>query len=181
MKVFTGQAPFIGRTTPAAIASIISGKRPERPDHASFTDSLWQLTQQCWKVAPSDRPNAERVLEVLKKLSVFPLHFDSAHTAHRSLLGRAGQTALASPKLPCESLGQEAAPAGPPTVPSPVPAIHDIPLKTRVNGGRMVSSNRHSQTLKGGTGDASSRGSVHAPSLRGWRNPGAAIPVLFFR
>jgi hypothetical protein len=68
MKVFTGQAPFIGKTTPAAIANIMGGKRPDRPNHTSFTDSLWELTQQCWKVAPSDRPNVEQVVEVLKKL-----------------------------------------------------------------------------------------------------------------
>ena len=75
MKVFTGKAPFVGSTTPVVIASIMNGKRPERPNHASFTDDLWELTQQCWETAPSDRPNAEQVLEVLKKLSVFSFSF----------------------------------------------------------------------------------------------------------
>ena len=74
IKVFTGKAPFVGSTSPAVIASIMGGKRPERPSHTSFTDSLWELTQQCWKVAPSDRPDAEQVVEVLKK-SVFSSSF----------------------------------------------------------------------------------------------------------
>jgi len=71
-KVFTGKAPFVGSTAPAVIASVTSGKRPERPNHASFTDCLWELTQKCWEQTPSDRPSAEQALEVLKKLSVPP-------------------------------------------------------------------------------------------------------------
>ena len=71
IKVFTGKAPFVGSTTPAVIASIMYGRRPERPDHSSFTDYLWEWTRKCLEQAPSDRPNVGQVLEALKHLSVF--------------------------------------------------------------------------------------------------------------
>ena len=70
MKVFTGQAPFVGNTTPVAMASIMDGKLPERPNHVGFTDSLWELTQRCLEQAPSERLNVEQVLEALRRLSV---------------------------------------------------------------------------------------------------------------
>ena len=73
IKVFTGKAPFVGSTTPAVIASIVDGRRPERPRNTGLTDHLWGVTQKCLKQAPSDRPNVEQVLGVLRMLSVPPI------------------------------------------------------------------------------------------------------------
>jgi len=70
-KVFTGKAPFGEDHTFAVIAKIVSGKLPKRPNHASFTDHLWEFTQQCLDLAPANRPNAEQILEALIKLLVF--------------------------------------------------------------------------------------------------------------
>jgi len=66
MKVFTGEAPFGGEWTPAAITKIVTGKLPGRPNHPRFTDRLWELTQRCLGPVPSDRPSIEEVLEALK-------------------------------------------------------------------------------------------------------------------
>ena len=68
MKVFTGEAPFGGEWTPAAITKIVTGKLPGRPDHPRFTDRLWELTQRCLGPVPSNRPCMEEVLEVLKNM-----------------------------------------------------------------------------------------------------------------
>ena len=51
------------------MASIVTGKIPERPNHARFTDGLWELTQRCLKPTPSDRPHAEEVLVALKEIA----------------------------------------------------------------------------------------------------------------
>ena len=71
MKVFTGDVPFRNSIAAAAIASIITGERPERPIHPGFTDRLWSLTQQCWGQEPQDRP---RIDEVIEQLSVPPFN-----------------------------------------------------------------------------------------------------------
>ena len=68
MKVFTGEAPFGGERTPAAIAKIVTGKLPERPTHPRLTDRLWRLTQRCLGPVPSSRPCMEEVLEALKDM-----------------------------------------------------------------------------------------------------------------
>jgi len=68
MKVFTGEAPFGGEWTPAAITKIVTGKLPGRPDHPRFTDRLWELTQWCLESVPSNRPCMEEVLEALKDM-----------------------------------------------------------------------------------------------------------------
>ncbi|KAF9646896.1 kinase-like protein [Thelephora ganbajun] len=68
IEVFTGKAPFGNDRTPAVIASIMTGKTPERPDHPGFTDDLWELTQRCLKEVPSDRPHVEEILAALKDM-----------------------------------------------------------------------------------------------------------------
>lgn len=50
------------------MANIMTGKIPDRPNHARLTDDLWKFTLQCLKSAPSDRPNAEQVLATLKEM-----------------------------------------------------------------------------------------------------------------
>ena len=46
----------------------MTGRIPERPNHPKFTDKLWELTQQCLKPKPSDRPRVEQVLEALRDM-----------------------------------------------------------------------------------------------------------------
>jgi len=46
------------------------GKRPQRPTHPDLTNSLWDLTQRCWKEGPQDRPEMGEVIGELKRLSV---------------------------------------------------------------------------------------------------------------
>ena len=66
-KVFTGEVPF-GKNDWPTITKIRRGKRPSRPNHPDFTESLWVLTQRCWSHKPRDRPKIEEVIEVLKEL-----------------------------------------------------------------------------------------------------------------
>ena len=79
-KVFTGKAPFGECRTPVVIASITTGKIPDRPDHPTFTNFLWRLTKRCLTPGPSDRPDAEEVLATLKSSReltlVHPLHIN---------------------------------------------------------------------------------------------------------
>ena len=89
VQVFTGKAPFVGSATPAVIASIVSGKRPERPSHTGLTDHLWELTQRCLEQAPVDRPNVEQILEALRKLSVHPLF--EQRTLHSQISAEKGR------------------------------------------------------------------------------------------
>ena len=64
-QAFTGAIPFDDSTTEVALLAIMSGKRPRRPSHSSFTDKLWIFTQQCWDQDPRLRPEVSKVLEVL--------------------------------------------------------------------------------------------------------------------
>ena len=66
MKVFTRKVPFEGAKGPAAVMYIMTGTRPERPNHPNFTESLWTLTRRCWCKEPQDRPKMWEVIEVLK-------------------------------------------------------------------------------------------------------------------
>ena len=77
MKVFSGKVPFSEMTDPAAISSIMGGKRPTRPNHCDFTESLWALTQKCWDEEAQNRPEVREVIKVLKDLSAFILRLQN--------------------------------------------------------------------------------------------------------
>ena len=53
---------------------IMTGIRPGRPNHPTFTTPLWTLTQKCWGVVAQDRPMMYEVTEALEELSVFVSH-----------------------------------------------------------------------------------------------------------
>lgn len=38
------------------MAKVLSGERPERPNHPVLTDNLWVLVQRCWQKDPRRRP-----------------------------------------------------------------------------------------------------------------------------
>ena len=89
-KAFTGMAPFSDHHPLAAMIAIMSGRRPQRPAHPSFTDSLWKLLQKCWD---QDRRNRPRMSEVLFALG--PLTHERTPYSG-SLLATAGVQTLVS-------------------------------------------------------------------------------------
>ena len=52
-----------------AVMYIMTGIRPERPNHPDCTEPLWTLTQRCWSKEPQDRPEMWEVIEVLEDSS----------------------------------------------------------------------------------------------------------------
>jgi len=64
-QVFTCAAPFSGSPPAAAMLAVMDGKRPPRPNHSTFTDELWTLSQHCWHQDPHSRPDVLQVLQVL--------------------------------------------------------------------------------------------------------------------
>jgi hypothetical protein len=66
LQVFTGAIPFSEKKPTAAMFDIISGARPPRPTHPTFTAELWTLMQNCWNHDPRLRPTASEVLSVLR-------------------------------------------------------------------------------------------------------------------
>ena len=73
MKVFTGKVPFEGAKGPAAVMYIMTGVRPERPNHPNFTELLWTITRRCWSKEAQDRPEMREVIDALKDSSAFTL------------------------------------------------------------------------------------------------------------
>ena len=64
IQVFTGAVPF-GKISPAmTMLAVTQGRRPPRPTHPTFTESLWTLTQRCWDHDPHLRPEAPEILQV---------------------------------------------------------------------------------------------------------------------
>ncbi len=84
VKVFTGKVPFCNMVAPAAMASIMDDKRPERPDHVDFTEPLWTLTQGCWNKEARTRPKIRVVRRVLKELSASVLQLYDEYFTHTS-------------------------------------------------------------------------------------------------
>ncbi|KAE9403632.1 kinase-like protein [Gymnopus androsaceus JB14] len=66
LEILTLQLPFHDkRTDPAVILSLIQGERPARPQNVWYPDPIWDLTTQCWAQEPTDRPNAQEILQTL--------------------------------------------------------------------------------------------------------------------
>ena len=70
IQVFTGAIPFSQGSSVMAVLAITQGRRPPRPTHLIFTESLWVLMQRCWGQDPQSRPEASEVLRVLITPSV---------------------------------------------------------------------------------------------------------------
>ena len=73
IQVFSGKVPFHEVAYLAVTAAILNGKRPSRPNHPSFHDALWNLTQKCWNDSAKNRPEMNNVTEELKGMLVFSL------------------------------------------------------------------------------------------------------------
>ena len=71
-EVLTGQVPFSLLGKYPAIAKVLRGGRPERPQGAEgrwFTDDIWDILGGCWEPKPSDRPSIGDVLRHLEEAS----------------------------------------------------------------------------------------------------------------
>ena len=71
-EVLSGQVPFDGYNQLAVVASVMGGKRPQRPQGEGgklFTDKIWDTLELCWKPQPRDRI---RALAVLLRLAGVP-------------------------------------------------------------------------------------------------------------
>lgn len=68
--VFSETVPFPNLSSHAVPAAIMNGTRPNRPTHPNLTNSLWKLTQKCWKDTPEDRPEIAGAIKELKEMSV---------------------------------------------------------------------------------------------------------------
>ena len=71
-EVLSGQVPFPRYGTPAVIAKVGRGERPERLDGAEgrwFTDVVWRVLERCWAPKRDDRPSIEDVLRSLEEAS----------------------------------------------------------------------------------------------------------------
>ena len=69
LEALSEEPPFVGDKEFIVMRKVIEGERPERPEGAWFTDSLWGTMGQCWSPRPSDRPTVETVLECLTQVS----------------------------------------------------------------------------------------------------------------
>ena len=49
--------------------AIMTGERPERPTHTTFTDELWELMRECWNQERDGRPQMSEVLKVLNSIT----------------------------------------------------------------------------------------------------------------
>jgi len=72
-EVLTGRVPFSLLSKYAAIAKVLRGEWPERPQGAEggwFTDDVWGILGRCWQPKPRDRPSIKDVLRPLPLVNV---------------------------------------------------------------------------------------------------------------
>ncbi|KAF9067334.1 kinase-like domain-containing protein [Rhodocollybia butyracea] len=68
VEIISLQHPFHDlKTDYQVLTSLISGKRPARPQSYWCTDPLWHLTTSCWTQSPSDRPKAYNIYMTLQQ------------------------------------------------------------------------------------------------------------------
>jgi hypothetical protein len=64
-EVLSGRVPFTRHNKYLAIAKILRGQRPERPQGAEgkrFTDNVWRILEGCWQPKPDCRSSSRDVL-----------------------------------------------------------------------------------------------------------------------
>ena len=69
LEVLSGEPPFARDKNFIVMRKVIEGERPQKPEGAWFTDSLWRTLEQCWLPQPKDRPAVEAVFECLGEVS----------------------------------------------------------------------------------------------------------------
>ena len=45
---------------------MLSGRRPDRPDHPELTNRVWRMIKRCWKGDPTRRITMAEVVTVLE-------------------------------------------------------------------------------------------------------------------
>ena len=58
-----GAEPYSEVKLPQVVAHVMAGNRPEQPDGCNV--AMYELLHECWSMDPSERPNFDRVVEVL--------------------------------------------------------------------------------------------------------------------
>lgn len=66
-ETISGNIPFHEINDMAVFLKVVDGGRPCR--EVGFTDSLWEMVEQCWVAQPGDRPSVESVLQCLEMCS----------------------------------------------------------------------------------------------------------------
>jgi len=67
IQVLTRDAPFSNLRDQYIMYKVVhDGLRPERPESDEVDDTLWDITQSCWKHHPEDRPDMSTVLSRLR-------------------------------------------------------------------------------------------------------------------
>ena len=70
LEVLSGKPPFSSYNGLVVMRKIIEGERPGRPrgeEGVWFTNSLWEVLEQCWSTQPERRPTIDAVLQRLKQ------------------------------------------------------------------------------------------------------------------
>ena len=63
-ETISGHFPFHKDANLNVFLKVLEGKHP--PREACFTDSMWKISEACWKPQPGDRPSIEDVLRCLE-------------------------------------------------------------------------------------------------------------------
>ena len=63
-ETISGNVPFHEVPDMAVFLKVVEGERPRR--EAGFTDSLWEMMEQCWRSEPHNRKSVESVLQCLE-------------------------------------------------------------------------------------------------------------------
>jgi len=69
-ETISGNIPFHEDTDLTVSVKVLRGERPSRG--ARFTESLWEMLEQCWASQPNNRPSVEDVLRCLETCSILP-------------------------------------------------------------------------------------------------------------
>jgi len=68
-EIISGCPPYGTDGSFIILRKVLDGERPERPQGEAgklFTDSIWDIAEQCWKTIPKERANARAVLACLE-------------------------------------------------------------------------------------------------------------------
>jgi serine/threonine protein kinase len=71
-QVLTGKQPFMGLRSDSILYTVVSGRRPPRPEHTysiGLSDNVWEVMGQCWLQIAEQRPNVSTVVKVLNEAS----------------------------------------------------------------------------------------------------------------
>ena len=64
-QVLTEHLPIPEPIETAAVHSMLTGDRLNRPNHNKISDAMWHMVEQCWHRVPSQRMSIEEVVRLL--------------------------------------------------------------------------------------------------------------------